>query len=665
MFFQKLYWSVKPFLPRDAQIWIRRRVIYRKRQKYSHIWPIDERVAKKPEGWDGWPDGKRFALVLTHDVETASGLDKVIPLAELEKRLGFLSSFNFVAEGYEIPEQVLKDLKAEGFEVGIHGLRHSGNLFQSRRRFEREVFRINKHLRDWGCTGFRAPSMYHDLNLVGNLNIEYDASTFDTDPFEPQPDGVETIFPFWVPYQSGKKGFVELPYTLPQDFTLFVMMNEKDNRIWKQKMDWIVAKSGMALSITHPDYMNFNMTKIKNSEYPARYFRDFLECIQKEYSGCYWHVLPREMAEYWRSNFSEATEKVREPIREIRTISRVKGKRIWIDLDNSPHVPFFRPIIHELREWGHDVFVTTRDCSQTCGLADLYRVTYRRIGRHYGSSRALKVIGTVFRSLQLWRVLRDYRPDLAVSHGSRAQTIAARILGVPSMMIIDYEHVKGFTRPTWVMFPDIIPDDTTKHCRCSFLRYPGIKEEVYVPGFKPDSRVRERLGIEEDDIMVTVRPPATEAHYHNPQSDILFSEAVNYLGTQEGVTMVILPRYSIQSSDIMKRWPKWFSNGKIVIPANVVDGLSLIWASDLVISGGGTMNREAAALGVPVYSIFRGKLGAVDKYLSEQGKLILLTDSTDIRNMVQVRKRSPQRKEHSSNGTLEAIINHILKALET
>jgi len=143
--------------------------------------------------------------------------------------------------------------------------------------------------------------MHHNLGWVHDLDIKYDASTFDTDPFEPQSDGVSTIFPFWV-QGSNKRGYVELPYTLPQDFTLFVLLQEKDIDIWKQKLDWIAEKGGMALLNTHPDYMNFGGKELRAEEYPAEYYEEFLHYIESKYHGRYWHALPRDIAGFWIQN---------------------------------------------------------------------------------------------------------------------------------------------------------------------------------------------------------------------------------------------------------------------------------------------------------------------------------------------------------------------------
>jgi peptidoglycan/xylan/chitin deacetylase (PgdA/CDA1 family) len=191
----------------------------------------------------------------------------------------------------------------QGFEVGVHGLTHRGNLFSSEKAFREKKARINRYLKEWESVGFRTPSMYHNLKWIGELEIEYDSSTFDTDPFEPQPDGVGTIFPFWVEGRTGRGGFVELPYTLAQDSTLFLLLKEESIDLWKRKLRWIAVKGGMALVNTHPDYMRFDHARTTSVEYPARYYEEFLSHILSEYEEQYWHVLPREMARFWRESF--------------------------------------------------------------------------------------------------------------------------------------------------------------------------------------------------------------------------------------------------------------------------------------------------------------------------------------------------------------------------
>jgi predicted glycosyltransferase len=669
---RKLYYHLKPVIPRWLQIKLRRRLVFKKRLLYADVWPVDEKAKSLPHGWSGWPEGKKFALVITHDIETVKGLRKCIQLTDLDKNYGFRASINFVANEYNVSEKLLEYLNNNGFEVGVHGLNHDGNLFRSRWVFDKQASEINYYLKKWEAVGFRSPSMYHNLEWLRELNIEYDSSTFDTDPFEPQPDGVGTMFPFWVEYDSGRRGYVEMPYTLPQDHTLFVIMQEKDIDIWKKKLDWIAERGGMALLISHPDYMTFDQHQPTLEEYPARYYEEFLKYVRTKYEGQYWHVLPKEMTRFWAENYGKARKQtnsdanVPEETRE-NNIVQIRGrKKIWVDLDNSPHAPFFSPIIKELQKIGYEVFITARDCSQTCGLADLFHLPYKRIGRHYGKQKILKVAGTVFRALQLMSGVNNEKPALALSHGSRAQMISAWMLRIPSIVIMDYEHVKGFLNPTWIMMPEVISSNAIKYDKEHIIHYPGIKEDVYIPSFKPDPTIKNELGINTDDILITIRPPATEAHYYKPESEELFEAAINVLAQKENIKIVILPRNDNQTDSIKTKWPKWCGDGKIVIPKHVVNGLNLIWQSDLVISGGGTMNREAAALGVPVYSIFRGKIGAVDRYLSEKGRLTLIENEDELFTKIVLERRNRSSNPPNSNdSTLQKIISVIVDILES
>ena len=238
-------------------------------------------------------------MILTHDVDTATGQERCRQLADLEKDLGFRSSFNFVPERYTVSAELRHYLLNNGFEVGVHGLLHDGKLYQSRELFLKRATRINQYLAEWEAVGFRSPAMHHNLEWMHDLNIEYDASTFDMDPFEPQSDGVRTIFPFFVQGSRAQKGYVELPYTLPQDFTLFVLMKEKTTNIWKEKIDWIAECGGMALLNTHPDYMNFSGGNDGFEPYSYKFYEDFLIYIKSKYDNQYWHVLPREMSRFW------------------------------------------------------------------------------------------------------------------------------------------------------------------------------------------------------------------------------------------------------------------------------------------------------------------------------------------------------------------------------
>lgn len=299
MTFSQFYYFLKPLIPRSVQIGLRRLIVARKRARYAHVWPIDERAGKPPEGWPGWPEGKKFALVLTHDVETAKGHANCRKLMDLEEKLGFRSSFGFVPERYTVSPELRKDLEKQGFEVIVHGLLHDGLYYRSREVFRKRAARINRYIKNWGAVGFRSPSMQHNLDWIHDLNIEYDLSTFDTDPFEPQPDGMGTIFPFWVQKKSGEKRYLELPYTLPQDHTLFVIMREKSIDIWKRKLDWIAEKGGMALLISHPDFMRFEGRHDGFGEYPVKFYAEFLNYVDSRYKGIYWNPLPRDIVPFW------------------------------------------------------------------------------------------------------------------------------------------------------------------------------------------------------------------------------------------------------------------------------------------------------------------------------------------------------------------------------
>lgn len=295
-----LYYSFKHLIPRRLQIMMRRRIAVRKRRASAAVWPIDRRAGERPSGWSGWPGQKRFALVLNHDVDTLKGHDRCGLLADLEKRHGFRSSFFFVPEGYRVSPEQRRRLREDGFEVGVHGLLHDGKMFTSRKIFDERARRINSYLKEWGARGFSSPSMYRNLDWVGALEIGYDISTFDTDPFEPQPEGIRTIFPFWHGDVTGQRGFVEIPYTLPQDHTLFVILQEKDISIWIDKLDWIAGQGGMALLITHPDYMCFDGARCAFEEYPADWYEALLRHVKTRYADQYWHPLAMEMARFWK-----------------------------------------------------------------------------------------------------------------------------------------------------------------------------------------------------------------------------------------------------------------------------------------------------------------------------------------------------------------------------
>jgi uncharacterized protein len=339
------------------------------------------------------------------------------------------------------------------------------------------------------------------------------------------------------------------------------------------------------------------------------------------------------------------------------------GKKVWIDLDNSPHVPFFVPIVETLREQGYDVIVTARDAYQVCDLLKFYGVSARVVGRHYGKSKLMKMLGTCSRAIHLAAIMRTQKPDVAVSHGSRGCMLASLLLRMKGVTIADYEFAGryNFMRTRWAVFPEVIPNDRIEGPGVTILKYPGIKEDVYIPRFRPDAELRVRLGIAPNDLLVTVRPPAGEAHYHNPEGEILLSAVLEKFSHEPGTRVLLLPRNKRQENQLRDAWAERIAHGAILIPDSVEDGLNIIWNSDLVVSGGGTMNREAAAMGVPVYSIFRGAIGAVDRYLVNQGRLTLLESVEDVATKIQAlpRQKSWLDTAGTTSMALQAIVGYI------
>jgi len=345
------------------------------------------------------------------------------------------------------------------------------------------------------------------------------------------------------------------------------------------------------------------------------------------------------------------------------TPNPVARPTIWIDLDNTPHVPFFKPIVAELRKRGLNITLTARDAFQVCELAAQMGFHATRVGKHYGKNPLAKVTGLLWRAAQLLPFALREKPILALSHGSRAQLLLCNLLRIPTVMLMDYEHARMplLLRPRWEIVPDaLIGADL--HCKPTRIRsYPGIKEDVYAHGVAPDPELPHLLHIDNGDIIVTVRPPASEAHYHSAESDRFFVDFMERVRNTPQVTTVLLPRNTKQEVALRKWHPEWFETSKVIIPDRTVDGVSLLWYSDLVVSGGGTMNREAAAMGVPVYSIFRGPTGAVDVQLEKEGRLVLIRSLDEVRTKIALCKRSgAASRANTVPAALVQIVDHIL-----
>jgi hypothetical protein len=306
---------------------------------------------------------------------------------------------------------------------------------------------------------------------------------------------------------------------------------------------------------------------------------------------------------------------------------------VWIDLDNAPHIPFFKPLIRGMEERGHRVFVTVRDHGYTREMIEQTGIPFDLIGRHSGKNIVRKVFGILGRVVLLIRWSRGRKIDVAVSHGSRALVLACAALRIPCVTMYDYEFVSTsvFNKlSSKVLLPDILPLDLLKSIGLKVDRvaqYPGFKEEVYLGDFTPDPSILSHIGVKPDQVLAVIRPPATVAHYHNPLSEEIVQALFDRISAMENVVGVITPRTAAQAGEIRAtlKNPSAFR-----ILEKPVNGLNLIANADLVVGGGGTMNREAALLGVPVYSVFTGKVGTLDRTLSEKGKLTLVRALGDV-----------------------------------
>lgn len=301
---KRMYYLLKPVLPRALTRVLRQIYSGSEKTNTDIRWPVDSRYVNFL--WEAmeqllcivpehelsikpfWPQGFSYALVLTHDIESNEGQKFVRAVADLEESLGFRSSFNFVPEGYPIDMNLVDELRQRGFEIGIHGLTHDGRLFNSRAKFERSAEKINEYLKAFGAVGFRAPLTIRHPEWMQALDLEYDLSFFDTDPFEPIPGGTMSIWPFFLGH------FVELPYTLVQDYTLTDIMKEETPDRWLEKVEFIRQRCGMALLNSHPDYL----------QAPSRFkiFSNFLQAMREKQG--YWHALPRDVARWWRERAS-------------------------------------------------------------------------------------------------------------------------------------------------------------------------------------------------------------------------------------------------------------------------------------------------------------------------------------------------------------------------
>jgi uncharacterized protein len=301
--------------------------------------------------------------------------------------------------------------------------------------------------------------------------------------------------------------------------------------------------------------------------------------------------------------------------------------RVWVDLTNSPHVLVMRPLIAALREDGADVHVTVRDFAQTVALSERFGLDYEVIGRHRGARLGAKALGLADRSAALWRWSRGRRFDIALGHGSNDLSVAARLRRIPATTMFDYEwanvqHTVNCRLCQAVVVPDALPTERLDRygAKGKVHQYPGLKEEYYLADFEPDAAVLGELGLDPAAPIAVVRTPPAVSLYHRFEND-LFAQALTRLRGQGQV--VVLPRVDAQREELARA-------GGFIVPERAIDAQSLIAYADLVVSAGGTMNREAVALGTPVYTTFEGRLGAVDERLLADGRLRRLGDASEI-----------------------------------
>jgi predicted glycosyltransferase len=307
-----------------------------------------------------------------------------------------------------------------------------------------------------------------------------------------------------------------------------------------------------------------------------------------------------------------------------------RALHVWVDVTNSPHVVIFRPLIARLRARGHEVTVTSRDFAQTLGLLDRFGIEHKVFGAHGGGGLLGKAGAATARSRALARFARARRFDLAVAHGSTDQPVAARLAGIPQVTMFDYEYAAAMHHlngrlATRVLVPAAIPEWALWRYGIrspKLVRYPGLKEDYYLADHVVDDGVLDELGLQPSAVIAVLRPPPEVTLYHRGRSTDLFAATLDRLLTAPGVQTVVLPRTPEQREQLEGR--------TAIVPARPVDGPSLVAAADLVVSAGGTMNREAATLGVPAYSPFAGRLGAVDRDLIAQGRLRRLERPEDV-----------------------------------
>lgn len=335
--------------------------------------------------------------------------------------------------------------------------------------------------------------------------------------------------------------------------------------------------------------------------------------------------------------------------------------KIWVDCTAAAHPLVLRPVIERLEARGHEVFVTAREYGQTLGILERLGIPYTAVGSHGGASTLGKGAALAGRSARLAWLVRRRRPDLALAHGSVDLAVVSALRHIPSVQMQDYEHAGWQRRISFrfarrVLVPEAIPLERLERIgatRAKLVQYPGLKEEYYLADFEPDPAVLGELGLDREKVLAVVRPPPETSEYHAPND--LYWRVIERLAGDGEVQAVAIPRTKRQAAELRR-----FNFANLRVPGRAVDAQSLIAHADLVVSAGGTMNREAVALGTPVFTTFAGRMGGVDERLIAEGRLRVLEDANEL----------PLRKRETPVGVLQRrdpgfFVEGVLGAVET
>jgi predicted glycosyltransferase len=671
------YYRLRPLIPRPLQIWLRRRFARLQARSRFPQWPVETclhdffelmfevlaGIAGEPVPYiAAWPGEHAWALVLTHDVELDSGWAALDPVLDLERAHGLRSSWNLVPQRYEIDDEQVRALLADGFEVGVHGLHHDGRDLESIATLRERLPAMRDAAERWGAGGFRSPAMYRHAEWMPLLGFDYDSSCPDTDPFEPQPGGCCTWLPFF------NEGMVELPVTLTQDHTLFVILRHEDEEVWVRKTEFLRAHGGLALINTHPDYLV--------DERVLRAYSRFLDCFAKDASA--WRALPRDVSAWWRHRAASHLERQKgtwkvvgpaannarvefyggaggRPLRRIQP-AEARPVKIWIDIENPPQVQYLLPFCEAFEAKGGKTVITARDYGSTVEMLERVGTKAQVFGSPVGRGKLRKVAAGGLRALELQRfIARTGRAD-AVLAASRPAAVAAWRLGIPSYVIGDYEH--AHTRVyrltgTTILYPDVI--DPTAFLRQGvragqLIAFRGLKEDLTFAGVDIDAIDPYDLGpVPDDAVRVLFRPPSETSHYYQKASTAMARATLEQLAPTDAL-VVFSPREPSQTE--LLDGLAWRHQPITLI--RPVEFVSLLKSVDLVVCSGGTMLREAAYLGIPAYSIFRSEIGGVDRWLEQIGRAKLLAGPEDLAR-IELKRRGPLERLDSNPDLLEEI----------